>query len=82
MALTPPQKQAAWAKLVADITALGPMTLTKPQLVSAATGLDDYLDANATAINNAIPQPARGALTAPQKALLMAAVTLERWGQP
>ena len=80
MALTTAQKHNAWQRLIADMTATSPMTLTQPELLAAATGLDDYLDANATQINNAIPHPARGALTVQQKALMLAAVALERYG--
>lgn len=80
MALTTAQRDRAWREIIDLIAAAGPVTLTKPQLAAAAGGLDDYLDANAVQINNAIPQPARGALTTAQKARLLAAVTLIRFG--
>lgn len=57
-----------------------PATLTKADLIAAVGGVDDYLEANAAAMNSAIPQPARGALTTSQKARLLAAVALARWG--
>lgn len=57
-----------------------PCGITKADLRAAVNALDVFLDANATAINNAIPQPARGALTTAQKARLLAYVTLKRWG--
>lgn len=56
-----------------------PADLTKPDIIAAVQGIDAYLDANAAAMNQAIPQPARGVLTAPQKAHLFAAVALARW---
>lgn len=55
--------------------------LTKADLLAAVDGLDDYFDTNATAINTAIPQPARGALTTQQKALLVAYIALRRAGK-
>lgn len=55
-------------------------TCTKADLLAAFNGLDDYLEANATAINNAIPQPARAQLTTAQKALIMAMVAMKRYG--
>lgn len=58
----------------------GPVTLTKPDLLAAVAGIDDYLDANAAAMNQAIPQPARGALTNAQKAALFAYVAMTRFG--
>lgn len=43
----------------------------KTELRAAIDGLDAWVDSNATAINTAIPQPARTALTAKQKAALL-----------
>lgn len=54
--------------------------LTKADLRAAINALDDYLEANASAINLVIPLPARTALTAAQKARLLARVALKRWG--
>lgn len=54
--------------------------VTKANLRAAVDALDDFMEANASAINTAIPQPARGALTAGQKARLLALVVLKRWG--
>lgn len=54
--------------------------VTKAQLRAAIDALDDFLEANAAALNSAIPQPARGALTTAQKARLLAYVALRRWG--
>ena len=41
--------------------------------------LDQYLSDNAAAINTAIPQPARGAFTAPMKARAMILVVRYRY---
>lgn len=41
--------------------------------------LDGYIDGNAAAINNAIPQPQRGRFTAKEKALAMQFVIQRRY---
>lgn len=53
--------------------------LLKGDLAAAINGLDDYINANAAAINQAIPQPARANLTTPQKALLLMFVVAKRY---
>lgn len=53
--------------------------VTKADLAAAVAGLDSYLDTNAAAINQAIPQPARGALTVKQKARLLMYVIRQRY---
>jgi hypothetical protein len=55
--------------------------MTKADLRAAVNALDDYLDANATTINAAIPQPARGALTSRQKARLLVYVIRLRYSR-
>lgn len=45
--------------------------VTKADLKAAVNALDDFLVANAAAINAAIPQPARASLTAAQKARML-----------
>jgi hypothetical protein len=55
-------------------------SVVKADLRAAVDALDTFLDTNATAINNAIPQPARGALSTAQKARLLAYVAMRRWG--
>lgn len=53
--------------------------LTKAQLRAAVDGLDDFLVTNASAINTAIPQPARASLTTAQKARLLRWVVYYRF---
>lgn len=53
--------------------------LTKADLRAAVDALDTFLNSNATAINTAIPQPARGALTTAQKARLLMLVIQRRY---
>lgn len=54
--------------------------LTKADMAAAVAALDTFFDTNAAAINTAIPQPARAALTTRQKALLVVAVIRKRYG--
>jgi hypothetical protein len=54
--------------------------ITKADLAAAAAAIDSFFDTNAAAINQAIPQPARAALTTRQKAILVTAVIRKRYG--
>ena len=56
-----------------------PLAVTVSQLKAAVDALDDYMHANAGAINAAIPQPARAALTVSQKARLLNYVVRKRY---
>ena len=53
--------------------------LTKTDIRSAVNALDNFLDTNASAINTAIPQPARAQLTTSQKARLLKHVITKRY---
>lgn len=69
-----------WAEFMREASALGiTFPITKPELRAAANALDDYLSANAAAINNAIPQPARGQLSQAAKAYLLVKVVHRRY---
>lgn len=68
------------ARLAEVVAAAGAVGLTKPDLIAAAGGIDDYIDANAAAIKQSIPQPARGLLTNAQIAALVSIVALRRYG--
>jgi hypothetical protein len=50
----------------------------KADLRAAVNAMDAWMDGNAAAINQAIPQPARSAMTARQKSLLLTAVVRAR----
>lgn len=52
---------------------------TKAEIRAAVNALDDFLVANAAAINSAIPQPARASLTTAQKARLLRWVVYYRF---
>lgn len=67
---------AVWAEAMRQGEALG---LTKADLRAAVNAIDAWADTNAGAFNTAIPQPARTALTARQKALLLMMVIRRRW---
>jgi len=53
--------------------------VTKADIRAAINALDAFLNTNAAAINTAIPNPARSALTASQKALLLVHVIQKRY---
>jgi len=53
--------------------------LTKADIRAAVDAIDGFLNTNAAAINSAIPQPARGALTTAQKARLLMYVIQRRY---
>lgn len=54
------------------------LPLTKAELRAAVNALDDYFNSNTAALNTAIPQPARGALTTRQKLFLGVYVLTQR----
>jgi len=53
--------------------------VTKTDLRAAINAADDWANTNAAAFNAALPQPARGALTAGQKARLLQHVIDKRF---
>lgn len=73
-------RREVWAEYMREMSGNAESTsLTKADLRAAVNALDDFLNANATAINNAIPQPAQGALTTAQKARLLVYVIRQRY---
>lgn len=78
--LTDPERSALFQKFSQDLsntrTSIG---LVKADVRAAINAIDDWVDANATAFNQAIPQPARAALTAQQKAKLLWFVVQRRF---
>lgn len=69
---------ALWAEFMRLNTE--PVSISKVDLRAAVNAIDDFLDTNASALNTAIPQPARGALSTAQKARLTMLVTAHRFG--
>lgn len=80
-ALTDAERHALWGRFMSDLSnereALG--ALTKADLRAAVDAVDAWADANAGSFNSAIPQPARGVLTAKQKARLLLYVIRRRY---
>ncbi len=74
-ALPDADRWAIWAEWMKT----DPVEITKPQLRAAVDAIDDWVSNNAAAINAAIPQPARGSLTAKQKAKMLMAVVARRF---
>jgi hypothetical protein len=71
------QLDAEFQRVAENIQDLG---VTKAELRAAVDAVDDWADANASAFNTAIPQPARGAMTTRQKTMLLMYVILKRAG--
>jgi hypothetical protein len=65
-----------WAEYMRDGD--GAPTITKAQLRAVVNAIDDWVDANATSFNTAIPQPQRSELTTKQKAALLVYVVIRR----
>ena len=69
-----------WAELMRKYSSDGDsIGINKADLRATVDALDTFMDTNAVAINNALPQPARGALTVQQKALILSYVVLKRY---
>lgn len=57
---------------------LASVAINRNDLRAAINAADDWADANAVSFNQALPQPARGSLTAAQKAMLLMIVIARR----
>jgi hypothetical protein len=74
-------RKTVWAEFMSTLSARREAcSLKKAELRAAVDAIDAWVDANATAFNAAIPQPARTALTAKQKAEVLMFVVSKRWG--
>lgn len=79
--LTDAGRTAIWKDFGEEISrARDGVGITKAQLKAAVDAIDSWIDANALSLNSAIPQPARGALSASQKARILALVVHRRYG--
>jgi hypothetical protein len=58
----------------------GTVSITKADVRAAVDALDAWVDTNGAAVNTAIPQPARGALSLAQKSLIFCYVVMRRAG--
>jgi molybdopterin-guanine dinucleotide biosynthesis protein len=81
MAVLPDNERLAlWADLMREMSAAGEaVSITKADLRAALNAADAWADSNAASYNTAIPQPARNALTARQKARLLMYVIRRRY---
>lgn len=59
--------------------AKGPHTILKADIRAAVDGYDAWVDANAAAANQSIPQPARGQMSLADKSLLNNLVVDKRY---
>lgn len=81
--LTNGQLVAVYADFVAELNAAAgaeAIGISKAELKAAIVAIDGWLDANAAAFNQAIPQPARSALSLRQKARILRLVAKHRYG--
>jgi len=79
--LSDADRQQIWADFMASA---GPLLeslfgMSKVDIRAAVNAADQWIDDNASSFNAAIPQPARGAMTAKQKARLLVWVVERRW---
>lgn len=75
--LTTEERRALWQEwMTANREAV---SIAKADLRAAVDAVDEWIEANMASFNAAIPQPARGALSAKQKALLLAFVLRRRF---
>jgi hypothetical protein len=69
-----------WAEVMRDLGSTGAsVSIEKADLRAALDAADSWVDTNAASYNTALPQPARGALTARQKAHLLMYVIRRRF---
>lgn len=71
------ERFALWAQWMQDNT--GSIAITKAELRAALNAADQWAEDNAVSYNAAIPQPARGSLTATQKARILTYVVRRRF---
>ena len=81
MAVLPDADQVEiWRDMMSDLSNRREETpFLKADLRAAVAAIDAWLDGNAASANAALPQPFRGAASAPQKALLLQFVIQKRY---
>lgn len=78
--LTDDKRRAIYAKYMSDKSAVRELIpLKKSELKAAVDAVDNWIDANAGSFNSALPEPAKSALTAKQKADLLMRVITKRF---
>jgi hypothetical protein len=78
VALDSTGRSRVWAHLMR--AAPGGWPVTKPELRAAVDATDDWIEANQTSFNQALPQPFRGSASLIQKTMLFAYVAFRRAG--
>ena len=78
--LSDDSRRELWAEFQSELSRdTEPLAVNKAELRVAVDALDDFFSTNAATVNAAIPQPARSALTTPQKARLLVFVIRQRY---
>lgn len=77
-ALTDQERFEVWRDLMVSLKLGNVGTATKQDAATMVNALDVFLEANLTAVNNAIPSDVRAKFTTPQKALALSLVALKR----
>ncbi|GAA2990709.1 hypothetical protein GCM10017559_08460 [Streptosporangium longisporum] len=80
MALTTVNRGRVLAQWMREQTTPLP-AVSKADLAAAVAAMDDWLDANVTSLNAAIPQPARAQLSAALKFELVGYILMRRAGR-
>lgn len=73
------QRFEGWAEFMREMTPGATSPITKQDLRAAYDAIDTWLSDNAAAMNIAIPQPARAALSTTEKARLFVKVLRDRY---
>lgn len=80
-ALIAEERRRVWAHLMRRWDkALGRIPVTKTELRAAVDATDQWIEDNQASFNTALPQPFRGAATAPMKTLMFCYVAMRRGG--
>lgn len=74
-------RRDVWAEFMRTPEAGETFGISKTELRAAVDAIDQWVDDNAASFNTAIPQPARGSLTARQKARLLSFVIARRFAR-
>lgn len=78
--LTSEQRREAWREWMDSASRLGiECAITKAELRAAFDDVDTFFENNKAAINNALPEPAKSALSPQSKALMLAILLRVRY---
>lgn len=80
MALSLAQAKQTFRNMLTADASFGTGVLTKPDFQAAVTAVDAWCTANQASYLAALPEPFKSNSTAAQKALVLSAVALTRWG--